>query len=93
MKPGEAETFHNQVGYWLWEPAAETVTLTLAIPRGQVLLAGGPARPDATEFELTASVGSEIYGILSKPLSGQGLPHDQLPNACDHPSERHLGVR
>ena len=22
VKPGEVETFHDQVGYWLWEPAA-----------------------------------------------------------------------
>ena len=21
VKPGETETFHDQVGYWLWEPA------------------------------------------------------------------------
>ena len=55
VKPGEVETFHDQVGYWLWEPAAETVTLTLAIPRAQVLLAAGPATADATEFELTAA--------------------------------------
>ena len=41
VKPGEVETFHDQVGYWLWEPAARVVTLTLGIPRGQVLLAGG----------------------------------------------------
>jgi hypothetical protein len=68
VKPGEVETFHDQVGYWLWEPAARTVTLTLGIPRGQVLLAGGPAEADATEFELTASVGSEVYGILSNPF-------------------------
>ena len=39
-KPGEVETFHDQVGYWLWEPATTTITLTLGIPRGQVLLAG-----------------------------------------------------
>ena len=25
VKPGEVETFHDQVGYWLWEPAARTV--------------------------------------------------------------------
>jgi len=68
VKQGEVETFHDQVGYWLWEPAAKTVALTLAIPRGQVLLAGGPAEPDATEFEVTASVGSETYGILSNPF-------------------------
>jgi hypothetical protein len=68
VKPGEVETFHDQVGYWLWEPAAETVTHTLAIPRGQVLLASGPAQPDAKEFELTATVGLETYGILSNPF-------------------------
>ncbi len=68
VKPGEVETFHDQVGYWLWEPAAKTVVLTLAIPRGQVLLAGGPAEADASEFEVSATVGSEIYGILSNPF-------------------------
>jgi hypothetical protein len=67
-KPGEAETFHDQVGYWLYEPAAEAVTLTLGIPRGQALLASGPAGPDATEFELTATLGSEVYGIVSNPF-------------------------
>ena len=30
VKPGEVETFHDQVGFWLWEPAARTVTMTLA---------------------------------------------------------------
>jgi hypothetical protein len=44
------------------------VTLTLGIPRGQVLLAGGSADPGATEFELMAAVGSEVYGILSNPF-------------------------
>ena len=73
VKPGEVETFHDQVGYWLWEPAAKTVTLTLAIPRGQVLLAAGPAEPDATEFEVTAAVGSEVYGILSNPFLDQAF--------------------
>lgn len=73
VKPGEVETFHDQVGYWLWEPAANTVILTLAIPRGQVLLAGGTAEPDATELEVTAVVGSEVYGILSNPFLDQAF--------------------
>ena len=68
VKPGEVETFHDQVGYWLWEPAAHAVTHTIAIPRGQVVLAGGSAAPDATEFEVSAALGSEIYGILSNPF-------------------------
>jgi hypothetical protein len=73
VKPGEVETFHDQVGYWLWEPAAKAVTLTLAIPRGQVLLASGPAAVDATDFELTAAVGSEVHGILSNPFLDQAF--------------------
>ena len=44
VKPGEVETFHDQVGYWLWEPAAGLVLHSLAIPRGQVVLAAGPRR-------------------------------------------------
>ena len=73
VKPGEVETFHDQIGYWLWEPATNTVTFTLAIPRGQVLLAAGPAAPDATTFEVTAAVGSETYGILSNPFLDQAF--------------------
>ena len=67
-KPGESETFHDQVGYWLWEPATQAITLTLGIPRAQVLLASGPAEPDSTDFTLHATVGSEVYGILSNPF-------------------------
>ncbi|MBV8387347.1 MAG: FABP family protein [Acidimicrobiia bacterium] len=65
VKPGEVETFHDQVGYWLWEPAAKMIVHTVAIPRGQVALAAGTCEPDATEFEVNAAVGSEVYGILS----------------------------
>lgn len=68
VKPGEVEMFHDQVGYWLWEPAARAVTFTLAIPRGQVLLASGPAEADASHFELVAQVGTEVHGILSNPF-------------------------
>ncbi|HSZ36517.1 MAG TPA: heme-binding beta-barrel domain-containing protein, partial [Acidimicrobiales bacterium] len=68
VKPGEVETFHDQVGYWLWEPAAHKVLHMLAIPRGQVVLAAGTADADATEFEVEATLGSETYGILSNPF-------------------------
>ena len=68
VKPGEVETFHDQVGYWLWEPAAHTIVHTLAIPRGQVLLAAGFAEPNAAEFEVSASLGPQVYGILSNPF-------------------------
>jgi hypothetical protein len=68
VKPGEVETFHDQVGYWLWEAHTQTVTQSLAIPRAQVALASGPAAPDAKEFELTAVAGADAYGILSSPF-------------------------
>src|SRR5262245_20207833 len=68
VKPGEVETFHDQVGYWLWEAAARTVIHMLAIPRGQVIMAAGTAEPDATEFEVSADRGSEVYGVLSNPF-------------------------
>jgi len=73
VKPGEVETFHDQVGYWLWEPATHTLTLTLGIPRGQVLLAGGTAEPDATAFEVRAALGSGVYGILANPFLDQAF--------------------
>jgi hypothetical protein len=57
----------------LWEPAAHAVTLTLGIPRGQVLIAVGAAEPDAREFELTAALGSETSGIVSNPFLNQAF--------------------
>ncbi|MDQ1248617.1 MAG: hypothetical protein QG597_2990 [Actinomycetota bacterium] len=68
VRPGEVAMFHDQVGYWLWEPATHTVVLTLAIPRGQVALAAGRCDADATAFEVTATRGATTYGIASNPF-------------------------
>jgi hypothetical protein len=68
VKPDAVETFHDQVGYWLWEPATGTVIQTLAIPRGQIAMAVGHAAPDATTFRLEAVRGSETNGIVSNPF-------------------------
>ena len=67
-KPGQVKTYHEQVGYWLWEPAAETVIHTLTIPRAQVVMAVGTAKADATAFELAATQDSPNYGIRSTPF-------------------------
>ena len=61
----EDATFHDQVGYWLWEPATGLVLQSLGIPRGQVALASGHATPDAKTLVLTASRGQCEYGICS----------------------------
>jgi hypothetical protein len=61
----EDTTFHDQVGYWLWEPATGLILQTLAIPRGQVAIAAGHAAPDATRFTVSAERGQTEYGICS----------------------------
>ena len=72
-RPGESTTFHDQVGYFLWEPATETVIQTLAIPRGQIAMAVGKAKADASEFELVATRGEVTYGICSNPFLEHGF--------------------
>ncbi|HKX01785.1 MAG TPA: heme-binding beta-barrel domain-containing protein, partial [Methylomirabilota bacterium] len=68
VKPGEVEAFHDQVGYWLWEPATGTVIQTLTIPRGQTAMAVGQATAAATSFRLEAVRGSMTNGISSNPF-------------------------
>lgn len=61
----EAITFHDQIGYWLWEPATGLVLQTLTIPRGQVALAAGKAKPGDDRLVLTAKRGETEDGICS----------------------------
>jgi hypothetical protein len=58
-------TFHDQVGYWLWDAATGLIMQTLAIPRGQVALAGGKATPDGNGLKVSARRGDTEYGIAS----------------------------
>lgn len=67
-KPEQIKTYHEQVGYWLWEPATGMVIHTLTIPRGQVVMSSGQARSDATEFELKADHEDPHFGIRSSPF-------------------------
>ena len=68
VKPDQVKTYHDQVGYWLWEPATGAIIHTLTIPRGQTAMAAGQAAADATQFELVATRGTETYGICSNPF-------------------------
>jgi hypothetical protein len=73
LAPGEDSTFHNQTGYWLYEPKTGLVMQTLAIPRGQVALAAGHAAPDARSLLLSAVRGSTEYGICSTSFLEQAF--------------------
>ena len=67
------EVFHDQVGYWLWDPADNTIVETFTIPRGVAVVAGGtlaaPASPDQElVFEVAADAASPEFGIVQAPF-------------------------
>lgn len=74
--PDEENTFHDQIGYWLWEPATGLIMQTLAIPRGQVALSSGYAEADARKLVLTAEQGQTDYGICSTTFLEQAFRTD-----------------
>ena len=58
-------TFHDQIGYWLYEPATGPILQTLTIPRGQSVLARGRASEDRRSLSVEAVRGSTENGIVS----------------------------
>jgi len=58
-------TFHDQVGYWLWEKGTGLVMQSLTIPRGQIVLASGRAKPGDSKLVVSATRGPMNYGICS----------------------------
>jgi hypothetical protein len=74
--PEEANTFHDQVGYWLWEPATGLIMQSLAIPRGQVALAGGFAKPDDKRISVEARRGDPRFGICSTTFLDEAFRTD-----------------
>jgi len=74
--PDEENTFHDQIGYWLWEPTTGLIMQTLAIPRGQVALAVGHAVAEARRIVVEAVRGSTAYGICSSDFLEQAFRTD-----------------
>ena len=62
---GEDSPFHEELGYWLWDSAEKQVMRCFIVPRGVNVMAGGTVEPDSKEFNLSAEVGSDTYGISS----------------------------
>jgi hypothetical protein len=84
FKPDDLETFHDQVGYWLWEPATGELVLTLAIPRGQVAMYTGRAATNAKSFTLQAVRGSLSNGIVSVPFLDYAFRTDSCTITVTH---------
>jgi len=72
----EATTFHDQTGYWLWEPATGLIMQTISIPRGQVVLAGGFAKPDDAVITVSATRGDPRFGICSTTFLDEAFRTD-----------------
>src|SRR6185436_3180119 len=60
--------FHEQVGYWMWDPAMRVVMHSFLIPRGVTVLAGGMAEPNSKILQVAADLGSPTFGICSNPF-------------------------
>jgi hypothetical protein len=64
-REGSEDSFHEEVGYWLWDAANKQVLRSFIVPRGVSVQAGGTVEPDAKSFSISAEAGSGTYGICS----------------------------
>jgi hypothetical protein len=67
------KVFHDQVGYWLWDPADDSIVETFTIPRGVAVVAGGKLAEPADlaqelVFEVAADANSPEFGIVQAPF-------------------------
>lgn len=60
--------FHEEVGYFIWDAKLGHVMKSFIVPRGIAVQAGGACEPEQTEFKVTATLGSTIYGVCSNPF-------------------------
>lgn len=68
------EVFHDQVGYWIWNPAQQLVIQTLTIPPAVCVLAGGKATETAEgaiQIEVSASLDDPHWNILQSPFMAE----------------------
>ncbi|MFT4614288.1 MAG: hypothetical protein ACI9NT_001433 [Bacteroidia bacterium] len=65
------ELFHDQVVYWLWDPADDTLVESFTIPRG-VAAGGKLAQPvdlsGELVFEVAAEAGADEFGVIQAPF-------------------------
>lgn len=67
------KVFHDQVGYWLWDAADDTIVETFTIPRGVAVVAGGKLGQPADlsqelVFHVAADAAAPQFGIVQAPF-------------------------
>ncbi len=69
--------FHDQLGYWIWDAAANTVMQTISIPRAVTLVAGGSFDPatiknDSALLVLKSKDGGD-WGVAQLPYHAKQI--------------------
>ncbi|MDA0261509.1 MAG: heme-binding beta-barrel domain-containing protein, partial [Proteobacteria bacterium] len=72
-RKSDGNVFHDETGYWMWDPATATVMHSLVIPRAVGLLAGGIYQGETddegrTVIEVEAGIDNANWGIIQSPF-------------------------
>ncbi len=73
QRKADNEVFHDETGYWMWDPKAEIIMHSLVIPRAVGVLAGGKytgARNSEGRMmiEVKASLDDKNWNIIQSPF-------------------------
>ena len=65
--------FHDETGYWMWDPETQTIMQSFVIPRGVCVLAGGQYNAEKnTEghavIKVAANIDNENWNIIQSPF-------------------------
>ncbi|MCM2349448.1 MAG: hypothetical protein NDI69_05460 [Bacteriovoracaceae bacterium] len=55
----------GRIGYFIWDKGHRQIMKSFIVPRGIAVNAASDADQDDTEFKLSATLGSQTYGICS----------------------------
>ena len=72
-RKSDRKVFHDETGYWMWDPDTETIMHSLSIPRGVCALAGGKYSggkdPDGRLIlEVAAKIDDDNWKIIESPF-------------------------
>lgn len=72
-RKSDNNVFHDETGYWMWDPKTSTVIHSLTIPRAVCVLAGGKYAGETDEagnilLKVEASLDSRDWSIIQSPF-------------------------
>lgn len=75
-RKADNKVFHDQTGYWMWDPERLLVMHSLTIPRAVCVLAGGKYEGGLSVegdvlIEVAAHVGDENWSIIQSPFMAE----------------------